>query len=133
MLKKTKRLIPFVAPAIALALIPATVFAQSLVPVELSKTGDIVAVIRAIIRFILLAAFVIAFVMLLIGGIRWIMAGGDEKAVEKARGTITAALIGLVVVLISYALIVLVEKFFGVPIITDIKGLESIPTVQTEP
>lgn len=141
MLRKTKKLIPFILPTLALVL-PAVVLAQnppactgsvagtgSLVPCELGKTGDVVAVVRAIIRFIILIAFVIAFIMLLVGGIRWILAGGDEKGVEKARGTITAALIGLVVVLIAFALIRLVEIFFNVPIITGIKGLESIPTV----
>ncbi len=138
MLKKTKKLIPFVLPALALA-VPIAVLAATvdcttnaqtgLVPECLKKTDDIVGVIRAIIRFILLVAFVIAFIMLIIGGIRWILAGGDEKAVEKARGTITAALIGLVVVLIAYALIRLVEVFFGVSIITGITDISKIPTV----
>lgn len=125
MLRKTKKLIPFIAPALALA-IPAAAMAQNLVPTELTKTGDIIVVIRAIIRFILLVAFVIAFVMLLVGGIRWILAGGDEKSVEKARNTITAALIGLVIVLVAFALIKLVETFFGVQIIS---GDITIPKV----
>ena len=63
--------------------------------------------------------------MLLIGGIRWITAGGDEKGVASARNMITAALIGLVVVLVAYAIIRLVEIFFGFDIIT---GGVNIPT-----
>ena len=69
---------------------------------------------------------VAAFILLLVGGIRWILAGGDEKAVAGARGTITAALIGLVIVLVAYAIIRLVEIFFNVSIIT---GGVSIPTI----
>ena len=65
--------------------------------------------------------------MLLIGGIRWILAGGDEKAVSSARSTITAALIGLVIVLLSFAIIKLVEAFFGVTIIS---GTITIPSIQ---
>lgn len=118
MYKNVKKYIPFIAPALSLA-VPAAAMAQNLVPIELGQTNDIVAVIRAIIRLILLIAFLIAFVMLLVGGIRWILAGGDEKSVEKARNTITAALIGLVIVLVAYALIRLVEIFFKVNIISN--------------
>ena len=73
---------------------------------------------RGVVQFILVVAFIAAFVFLLIGGIRWILAGGDEKAVAGARGTITAALIGLVIVLVAYAIIRLVEIFFNVNIVT---------------
>lgn len=115
--KLTKIASPFVPTAFALAY-PAAAIAAQLVPTELSGNPDIISIIQAIIKFILLVAFVLAFVMLLIGGIRWIVAGGDEKAVSGARNTITAALIGLVIVLVSFALIKLVEIFFNVTIIS---------------
>ncbi len=124
MLKKTKSLIPAIVTAITLST-PAAVFAQaannSIIPNELSTVGNltVVSILQGVIRFILVVAFVLAFIFLLIGGIRWITAGGDEKGVEKARGMITAALIGLVVVLIAFALIKLVEAFFGVSIISN--------------
>lgn len=128
MLTKIKRIVvPLIIPAAALAL-PAIALAQGgeLVPNKLAATNNVVAVVRAIIRFILLVAFVLAFIMLLIGGIRWITAGGDEKSVAAARNMITAALIGLVIVLIAYALIRLVELFFGVNVIT---GNVCVPTI----
>ena len=126
---KLKKIIPFAIPVAMLAL-PAIALAQGeLVPAKLKQIDNVVLVIRAIIRFILLVAFVLAFIMLLIGGIRWITAGGDEKGVAAARNMITAALIGLVIVLIAYALIRLVEIFFNVNIIT---GTVCIPTV-TDP
>ncbi|MEK9147259.1 MAG: hypothetical protein AAB639_03615 [Patescibacteria group bacterium] len=125
---KLKKIIPFAIPVAMLAL-PAVALAQELVPAKLLQTDNIVLVVRSIIRFILLIAFVLAFIMLLIGGIRWITAGGDEKGVAAARNMITAALIGLVIVLIAYALIRLVEIFFNVNIIT---GTVCIPTV-TDP
>ena len=130
MFKKVKKIInPLILPAVYLA-IPAVVLANGdrpVVPADtLGKVTDIVAVVRAIIQFILVVAFVAAFIMLLIGGIRWITAGGDEKGVASARNMITAALIGLVVVLVAYAIIRLVELFFGFNIIT---GGVTIPTV----
>ena len=114
------------APAVALAQAGAN--SGQLVPNEIRPIGNIVSVIRAIIQLILVIAFVLAFIMLLIGGIRWITAGGDEKAVGSARNMITAALIGLVIVLVAYALIRLVETFFGLNIISE--GV-NIPKVGT--
>lgn len=131
MKNKLIKAIPFAA-AFAMLALPVAAFAvtsETLVPAKLAGTNNIVVIIRSIIRFILLVAFVLAFIMLLIGGIRWITAGGDEKGVAAARNMITAALIGLVIVLIAYALIRLVEIFFGVNIIT---GEVCIPTV-TDP
>lgn len=126
MLKITKsKLIGLAAPVISLVA-PAAALAQGqLVPSELTRTQNVINVVQALIRFVLLFAFVAAFVMLLIGGIRWILAGGDEKAVEKARNTITAALIGLVIILVAYAIIRVVETVFGLTIL----GTVTIPTI----
>src|SRR3989344_2836955 len=104
------KLIKFSGPlllVIALLAIPAVVFAQEkIVPSNIAGIDNVLTIIRAVIRFILVVAFILAFIFLLIGGIRWITAGGDEKGVASARNMITAALIGLVIVLVSYALIV---------------------------
>jgi len=122
MFKRTKKIIlPLIFQAAAMT-VPLQVLAvdNSIVPPEtLGKVTDIVGIIRAIIQFILLVAFVLAFIMLLIGGIRWITAGGDEKGVAGARNMITGALIGLVIVLVAYAIIKLVETFFGFNIISN--------------
>jgi hypothetical protein len=133
MIKYAKNLLTPLATLAGSLVFPAVAAAQttnpdSLVPPALAKNPDIIPIIRAIIQFILVVAFIIAFIMLLIGGIRWILAGGDEKAVAGARNTITAALIGLVIVLVAFAIIKLVETFFGVTIIS---GPFTIPTVGT--
>lgn len=112
-----------ISPVVLLAA-PATALAQNLVPSTIAPINNIVVVVKGIIQFILIVAFVIAFIMLIIGGLRWILAGGDEKSVEKARNTITAALIGLVIVLVAYAIIRIVEVFFNVTLIT---GAVSVP------
>ena len=127
MFEKAKKIAISSALPIAALALPASALAQGLVPSQLTPINNIISVVRNAIRFILLIAFVLAFVFLIIGGIRWITAGGDEKAVGSARGMITAALIGLVVVLVSYALIVLVETFFGVQIISGNVNLDTIP------
>lgn len=127
MIKRAKYLIGSAMLGATVMTSPLAVLAQgggTLVPSELNEINDPITVVRGIIRLILIVAFVLAFIMLIIGGIRWILAGGDEKAVSSARNMITGALIGLVIVLVSYAIIVLVETFFDVNIIT---GTTEIP------
>lgn len=77
------------------------------------------SVVSGIIQLLLTVAFVIAFLFLVFGGIRWILSGGDKTAAEGARGTLTAALIGLVIILAAWLIIFIIEQAFGIKIITN--------------
>ena len=108
------------------------VFAQAIdvvPPAPAPTVADVsfIGIITTAIRIIIIGAFIIAFIVLLIGGIRWMTAGGDPKGVEGARNMVTAALIGLVIVLASLAIIRLIEFLFGVTIISGTITLPSIP------
>ena len=76
------------------------------------------------ITMVLVLAGVIFFFMLVIGGIRWIISDGDKVNTEGARNQITAALIGLIIVFASWAIINLISTVFGI----DITNF-SIPTI----
>lgn len=66
-----------------------------------------------------LVGVIIFFFMLLIGAIQWISSGGDKTAVEAARGRLSNAIIGLVVLFSIFAIIKLIEQFFpGLSILT---------------
>lgn len=58
--------------------------------------------------------------MLVTGGVRWITSGGDKAATEAARGQLTAALVGLVIVFSAWALVRIVGTFFGIDILGNI-------------
>ena len=73
--------------------------------------------ISGLIRISLVVAAIIFFFVLVIGGIRWILSGGDKQATENARGQITAALVGLVIVFAAWAIIQLIQTLFGVQIL----------------
>lgn len=63
----------------------------------------------SILTFLINAAFVIAAILALVfliwGGINWITSGGDADGVKSARDRIIAAIIGLIVVILSYFLL----------------------------
>lgn len=58
------------------------------------------------------------FFMLLWGAVSWIISGGDKAHLESAKARITSALIGLVLMLSTFAIIKLIETFFGIDILS---------------
>lgn len=74
------------------------------------------SLISGLLTLILIVASLAFFVMLVIGGVRWILSGGDKAQTEAARSQITAALVGLVIVFSAWAIAQLVRTFFNVDI-----------------
>jgi hypothetical protein len=83
----------------------------------LAQENPGVVFLQLILHNLIILIFIIAatvfFFMLIWGGIQWMTAGGDKVASEAARGRITAALIGLVIVFSVYAILKLFEQIFG--------------------
>lgn len=61
---------------------------------------------------------IIFFFVMLLGAIQWIISGGDKQAVDAAKGKITNAVIGIVVLFSIFAIIKIIEGFFGFDILT---------------
>lgn len=74
--------------------------------------------ISTLITFGFVAGSIIFFFMLLMGAIQWITSGGDAKQLEAARGRITSALIGIIVLFAIFAIIKVVEGLFEISILT---------------
>jgi len=77
--------------------------------------GGSLGLVGTAVTLLFVIAIVISLGFLIYGGIRWIMSGGDKSAVETARNTIVAAIVGLVIVFLSYFILNLVLGFFGLP------------------
>lgn len=73
--------------------------------------------VRTAINLLLGLAGVAAFISILIGGLQWIISGGDKERLDRARGRVVHALIGLAVVFSSYALLFIVRALFGIDLI----------------
>jgi uncharacterized membrane protein len=58
-----------------------------------------------IIGIVLTIAALVAFIYLLIAGFQYITAGGDTEKATKARTAIINALIGIVVIIVSYVIL----------------------------
>lgn len=62
-------------------------------------------VLTVIINFALYFIGAISVLMLIIGGVRYTLSGGNDKAVAAAKNTILYAVIGVVVALLAYAIV----------------------------
>ncbi len=90
----------------------------------LAQTGDIEVpdkgyadnvgkLISALLNLVMVIAAILVFLYLIWGGIEWITSGGDKSKTEGARNKITAAVIGLIVLAASYAVLQLALNFLG--------------------
>jgi hypothetical protein len=70
-----------------------------------------------IISLILPVAVILAFIFVLIAGLKWMMSQGDKKAVEEARKTLTFAIAGLIIIFASFFLLNLISYALNVPLI----------------
>lgn len=73
-------------------------------------------VIGALIAFIFAIAVVIALFYLLWGAAKWINSGGDKATIEGARGQVIGAIIGLIIIFLTFLLINLIFGFFKIDI-----------------
>lgn len=82
------------------------------------QTGptDLGAYVSQIVGVFLSIAAIAAFIYLVLAGIQWITAGGDKNKLEEAKNRITGAIIGLVIVAVSWAVFVLIDSFLGIGI-----------------
>lgn len=60
---------------------------------------------KQITNTILYIVGIIAVIMLIIGGIRYVVSGGDSKKVTDAKNTVLYAIIGLVICVFAYAIV----------------------------
>ena len=66
--------------------------------------GD-TGIFKQITNTILYIVGIIAVIMLIIGGIKYVVSGGDAKKVTDAKNTVLYAIIGLVIAFLAFAIV----------------------------
>lgn len=67
-------------------------------------SGDVRILAARVITVILGLLGIIAVSLIIYAGFKWMTAGGNEEGVETAKKTLTAAVIGLAIILSAYAI-----------------------------
>lgn len=84
--------------------------------------ADLVGANGVINQFTNIVLYIVGFisvVMLIWGGIRYIISGGDNKKITDAKNTILYALLGLVIAFFAYAIVNFVLNAIGANVNTD--------------
>jgi cytochrome bd-type quinol oxidase subunit 2 len=108
-----KKIFSKVSTALALATVgAANVFAQGLtadapesIKTQTGNNADFKSLLLTIINSFLTFLGVLAVLMIIFGGILYITAGGDPQKADKGKKIIMYAVIGIVIILLSWALV----------------------------
>jgi len=93
------------------------IFPESCLENGIATLNCIPFVFQNVVTWALIFAVILAVFFIMFAGIKFLRSGGQEKLVEDARNTLTYAIIGLVVILLS---------FFIISVISDITGVGCI-------
>lgn len=93
--------------------VPALAAATNGPPKLITTEWDIWQWIEYISRVVFYLGLAAVIVFLIIGGIKWITAGGDKEQAEAAKTQITNAVIGLIIIAGAYAIVYLILRLLG--------------------
>ena len=77
---------------------------------QLVDTDNFPQLLSDIIKILLSFAGVIGVIFLILGGYRYIASQGNEEGMEKAKKTIMGALIGIVLIILSFAVVAIINN-----------------------
>jgi hypothetical protein len=81
--------------------------------------NDLTIIFDNVVGVLLGFAAIGLFIMLLVGGFKYIFSGGDPKAAEGAKKTVTFGLFGMILIACAYLIIQVIGTFTGVNSITN--------------
>ena len=105
-----------IAGSVAALAVPAIASAQTSFSIESVGsqlglgTADLKQTVLNILNLVLGLLSLVAVIMVIIGGFTWLTAGGNEEKVDKAKKIISAAVIGLIIVLLAWAVVIFVAR-----------------------
>jgi cytochrome bd-type quinol oxidase subunit 2 len=78
-----------------------------------SSLGDINILVNNILGMLLEAAGVLFIIMLIVGGITYISSAGNEKQADTAKKILTAAIVGLILTVLSTFIVRIFIQLLG--------------------
>jgi len=100
----------------AMSLLPASVFAAEIPEVSpVTPTGNLTieSLLSTVIYWILGLSGGIAVLFLILGGLQYVTSSGNKDKAEQAKQTILYAVIGLVVIALSFVIVAFVSQNVG--------------------
>ena len=93
-----------------------------------NATSDLQLVISNGIMIAFVIATIVVLFFLILGAFQWITSGGDKEKINKARGTIVNALIGLALLALAFLIVNVIATILGLNTLSSF----CIPTLLTK-
>lgn len=109
-----QKIFPFFLVAFYFLVSPQLVIAQINLDTDPAPTLDqLTGLFGRVISIVAIVGGFLSFIALIVGGFKYITARGDPKAITAAQGSITWAIIGLALIIISWLILKVVADFTG--------------------
>ncbi len=81
--------------------------------------AKLIDILKASINYLFIFAIIFALLILIYSGWLWMTSAGDKQKIASAKQRLTYALVGLIVVFLSFFIINFVTGFFGINILNN--------------
>ncbi|MFC1749393.1 hypothetical protein ACFL2V_11375 [Pseudomonadota bacterium] len=98
--------------------------------IEAAQNYEIIEIINKGIAYAIIIAGLLSVVFIFVGGISFILSGGQEDKIKQAVSTIRYAIIGLVVTILAVVIVGTVGRALGLDIIRYINFSDIVATIQ---
>ncbi|MDP2625027.1 MAG: hypothetical protein Q8P27_02460 [Candidatus Peregrinibacteria bacterium] len=99
--------------------------------IDAAESFDILEIINRGIAYAIIIAGFLSVVFIFLGGISFILSGGQEDKIKQAVSTIRYAIIGLIVTVLAVVIVGLVGKALGLNIIQYLNPGDIFDTVRS--
>lgn len=97
--------------------------------VEAAQNFEILEIINRGLAYAIIIAGFLSVVFIFVGGISFILSGGQEEKIKSAVSTIRYAIIGLIITILATVIVGTVGKAMGLDIIKYINFSDIIETI----
>ena len=82
-----------------------------------TKIANIGQIVNVVLPLMMLGGVAIFFIMFLMAGFRWITGGGNPEEMKKIQSQMSAAIVGIIIVVVSYVLVKLIGTMLNINIL----------------
>lgn len=97
---------------------------------DIAEDMSVLELINRGIAYAILAAGLLSVIFIFIGGISFILSGGDEDKIKQAVGTIRFAIIGLIITIFAVVIVNVVSRIIGLNTIQYIRFDDIVELIQ---
>ncbi len=88
-------------------------FASGEVSIGDIENFELMDLILMAVVYSFIIAFILSAIFIFVGGMSFILSGGNDEKIKQGINTIRYSLIGLIIVILSFTFVVLIGKMFG--------------------